>query len=78
MKMVHDKFEECNRAYFKYGYHLCRCISIGNAIRDVCPTTFHALCTYHLKRNLEVNFKDKVVITLFESAAAAFHKSEVK
>ncbi|XP_038895847.1 uncharacterized protein LOC120084017 [Benincasa hispida] len=53
-----------------------RAVSIGNAIRAVFSTTFHGLCTYHLKNNILWNFKDNTIVGIFKDAARAFRMSE--
>ncbi|XP_038902409.1 uncharacterized protein LOC120089049 [Benincasa hispida] len=53
-----------------------RAVSIGNAIRVVFPTTFHGLCTYHLKNNILSNFKNNTIVGMFKDAARAFRMSE--
>ena len=42
--------------------------TITNAVEAIFPTSYHRLCTYHLNKNIEMHFKDKAVIKLFNSA----------
>ncbi|XP_038892626.1 uncharacterized protein LOC120081651 [Benincasa hispida] len=52
--------------------------SIANVIDIVFLNSYHELCTFHLKRNVENYFKDKVVRKLFHDAYRAYRESEFK
>ena len=35
--------------------------TITNVVEAIFPTSYHRLCTYHLSKNLETQFKDQAV-----------------
>ncbi|XP_038896229.1 uncharacterized protein LOC120084506 [Benincasa hispida] len=52
--------------------------SIANIIDIVFPRSYHGLCTFHLKRNVEKYFKDESVRKLFHDACRAYRELEFK
>ncbi|XP_038887220.1 uncharacterized protein LOC120077410 [Benincasa hispida] len=74
MTNLKTAIEECpNLVFVPY-----RGQSIANVVDIVFLNSYHGLCTFHLKRNMEKYFKDEAIRKLFHDACRVYRKLEFK